>query len=119
MSILQTLYQTHNVPYLVTGIVILAVGTYVVLSITNKPGFPCFCPKCEHKLIEDAESGDATAQAKLQRAMYDNEAPAYLSMFGPLSFFVLLILLVGVVTVASKIYAQSPYNAQAFLNRAL
>lgn len=94
--------QATSSPYFipVMALIVLVIGYRIIYY---KPNFPCFCDKCETKLIDAALSGDPVAQAKLQQAMYNNAMPDYLGRFGPLGWIVLLALIVGGAYVVSAV----------------
>lgn len=97
----QVVTQTVASPYfpVVAGLV----GVWIVYSILySKNDFPCFCEKCENKLIVDASNGDEEAQAKLTHAMQNmSGVPDYLTVLGPLAWIGLLAVILGVVYVAT------------------
>ena len=63
-----------------TALVVLAVlgGAaylfYMKSDHSGRQGYPCYCKKCEHDLVDGANAGDAQAQALLrQLTIFQNE----------------------------------------------
>ena len=109
-SVGQSVGQAVASPYF-PFLVALVIGMIVYNILFAKSHFPCFCDKCEEKLINQAAAGDPTAQAKLQNAihqdMYNNKVPDYLSGLGPLAWIALLAMIMGAVYFANFLGKQA------------
>lgn len=85
--------------------IILIVGAGCLLLMPSQNPQPCYCEKCEHKLLQQAQNGDVQAQKKLQQAIAVEEGQYHMdSANDPFAFLFRLILIGLVVYVLYMMY---------------
>ena len=92
---------------------------FISFIFKGTSGMPCYCEKCEHKLINEAMNGDPAAQQKLQNAVYNAEVTGPVAVFGKgaFGFIMLLAVILAVISFVAKMTQQSTQSvASTYLN---
>ncbi len=92
-------YQLSSRDILLSSLILIGLLVLYLSSVQEKHmgrhGFPCYCKKCEHTLINDAMNGDKTAMGKLQEATVSYASDTYDVLYASPYFTLLILVLIG------------------------
>lgn len=92
-------FQLSNRDLMVSVAVLFFLMVFYLFSTgsnhAGRHGYPCYCKKCEHQIIDAAAKGEPKAIRKLEEATYVQSESAQYNGMSSFNYLLLVLLMIG------------------------